>query len=88
MEILERTDDGFLLSEEDLRLRGPGDFFGYRQSGELKFKKASIVEDAKILEIARDDALIILTDKESYRNKEYLLIFNYLRTVLRKTNLD
>ena len=88
LEILEKTDDGFLLSEEDLRLRGPGDFFGYRQSGELKFKRASIVGDAKILEIARDDALGILTDKESYRNKEYLLMFNYLKTVLRKTNLD
>ncbi|MCK5388313.1 MAG: ATP-dependent DNA helicase RecG, partial [Candidatus Izimaplasma sp.] len=88
LEILEKTDDGFLLSEEDLRLRGPGDFFGYRQSGELKFKRASIVGDAKILEIARDDALEILTDKESYRNKEYLLMFNYLKTVLRKTNLD
>ncbi len=88
LEILERTDDGFLLSEEDLRLRGPGDFFGYRQSGDLKFKRASIVEDSKILEIARDDALAILTNKESYRNLEYSLMFNYLKNVLRKTNLD
>ncbi len=88
LEILEKTDDGFKLSEEDLRLRGPGDFFGYRQSGELKFNKASIVKDAKILEIARDDALEILTDKASYRNQEYQLMFNYLKTVLRKTNLD
>ncbi len=88
LEILEKTDDGFKLSEEDLRLRGPGDFFGYRQSGELKFKRASIVEDAKILEIARDDALAILTNKNSYQNNEYLLMFNYLKNVLRKTNLD
>lgn len=88
LEILEKSDDGFKLSEEDLRLRGPGDFFGYRQSGELKFKKASIVEDAKILEIARDDALAILTNKDSYRDKEYLLIFNYLKNVLKKSNLD
>ncbi|MCK5762457.1 MAG: DNA helicase RecG, partial [Candidatus Izimaplasma sp.] len=88
LEILEKTDDGFKLSEEDLRLRGPGDFFGYRQSGDMKFKKASIVEDAKILEIARDDALAILTNKESYRDKEYLLMFNYLKGILRKINLD
>ncbi len=88
LEILEKTDDGFKLSEEDLRLRGPGDFFGFRQSGDLKFTKASIVEDAKILEIARDDAFAILTDKESYRNLEYSLMFNYLKNVLKKTNLD
>jgi len=88
LEILEKTDDGFILSEEDLRLRGPGEFFGFRQSGDLKFTKASIVEDAKILEIARDDAFAILTDKESYRNLEYSLMFNYLKNVLKKTNLD
>lgn len=88
LEILEKTDDGFKLSEEDLRLRGPGEFFGYRQSGDLKFKKASIVEDAKILEIAREDALAILTNKESYRNLEYSLMFIYLKNVLKKTNLD
>ena len=54
LSILEKTDDGFVLSEEDLRLRGPGDFFGMRQSGEMKFLKASVVDDVKILEIARN----------------------------------
>ncbi len=88
LEILERTDDGFLLSEEDLRLRGPGDFFGYRQSGDLKFTKASIVKDAKILEIAREDALEILTNKDSYRNRDYYLIFNYLKSVLKRAEFD
>ncbi len=88
LEILEKTDDGFKLSEEDLRIRGAGEFFGYRQSGELKFKKASIVKDAKILEIARNDALEILTNKNAYQAKEYFLIFNYLKTNLRKTNFD
>ncbi len=88
LEILEKTDDGFKLSEEDLRIRGAGEFFGYRQSGELKFKKASIVKDAKILEIARNDALEILTNKKAYQDKEYFLIFNYLKSNLRKTDFD
>jgi ATP-dependent DNA helicase RecG len=88
LEILEKTDDGFKLSEEDLKIRGPGDFFGLRQSGELKFSKANIVEDSHILEIAKDDALEILSNKESYRNNEYRLLFNYLKGVLRKANLD
>lgn len=88
LEILEKTDDGFILSEEDLKIRGPGDFFGLRQSGELKFDKANIVEDSHILEIARVDALEILNNKESYRNNEYRLLFNYLKGVLKKTKLD
>jgi ATP-dependent DNA helicase RecG len=85
---MERTDDGFLLSEEDLRLRGPGDFFGMRQSGDLKFQKASIVTDANILEIAKNDALDILMNKDAYHMEEYSLIFNYLKEVLKKANLD
>ncbi|MBU1020788.1 MAG: ATP-dependent DNA helicase RecG [Firmicutes bacterium] len=88
LEILERTDDGFLLSEEDLRLRGPGDFFGMRQSGDLKFQKASLVEDVKILEIAKNDALEILMNKDAYHMEEYSLLFNYLKEVLKKVNLD
>ncbi|MBN2605065.1 MAG: ATP-dependent DNA helicase RecG [Bacilli bacterium] len=88
LEILERTDDGFLLSEEDLRLRGPGDFFGMRQSGDLKFQKASIVTDANILEIAKNDALEILMNKDAYHMDEYSLLFNYLKEVLKKVNLD
>ncbi len=88
LEIMEKTDDGFKLSEEDLRLRGPGDFFGFRQSGDMKFNKASIVNDAHILEIAREDALEILTKRESYYSKTYELIFKYLKYILKKSNLD
>lgn len=88
LEILEKTDDGFLLSEEDLRLRGPGDFFGYRQSGDLKFKRASIVTDMKILELARDDALEILTNSKTYRDEQYKYLYKYLKTVIKRDNLD
>ncbi len=87
LEIMEKTDDGFILSEEDLRLRGPGDFFGFRQSGDMKFLKADIVKDQKILEIARQDALEILQEKENYSKKEYHLIFKYLKTTLKKAKL-
>jgi len=88
LEIMEKTDDGFLLSEEDLKIRGPGDFFGFRQSGDLKFTKANIVEDAHILEIAKQDALEILTNHDNYYKHEYQLLFKYLKTVLKKTNMD
>ena len=85
---MEQTDDGFKLSEEDLRLRGAGDFFGYRQSGDMKFKKADIVNDYKILELARADALEILMNKATYTNNKYLPIYNYLKAALKKSNLD
>ena len=88
LEIMEETDDGFILSEEDLKLRGPGDFFGYRQSGDMKFKRASIVDDYKILEVARDDAYLILTDPNSYKEGQYKYLYRYLKSVLKKDNLD
>lgn len=47
--ILEKTNDGFEIAEQDLKLRGPGDLFGIRQSGEMGFHLADIYEDADIL---------------------------------------
>ena len=88
LEILETVDDGFVLSEEDLKLRGPGEFFGFRQSGDMKFLKAHIVEDHKILEIARDDALEILLDKNSYKDHRFIKLFQYLKKSLKKSNFD
>ena len=49
LEILEKSNDGFHIAEEDLKLRGPGDMFGVRQSGEMGFTLADIYEDAGIL---------------------------------------
>ncbi len=88
LEILETVDDGFRLSEEDLNLRGPGEFFGYRQSGDMKFKKAHIVNDSKILELAQLDALEILSKRENYKDPLYKKLMEYLKSVLRKANLD
>ena len=54
--VLERTEDGFIIAEEDLRIRGAGEFFGTRQSGAPDFKIADPVADRQLLEIAREDA--------------------------------
>lgn len=56
MHIMCETTDGFELSEKDLEMRGPGDFFGVKQSGLPDFKVANIVEDYRMLEVARDEA--------------------------------
>ncbi len=54
------TTDGFRIAEEDLELRGPGEFFGTRQSGLRDLKVANIVRDAKIVEITRREAFSLL----------------------------
>ena len=56
LQILERSNDGFHVAEEDLKLRGQGDLFGTMQSGEKVFALADVYEDAKILESAAAEA--------------------------------
>ncbi|HHU32232.1 MAG: ATP-dependent DNA helicase RecG [Zhaonellaceae bacterium] len=57
VKILCTTSDGFAIAEEDLKLRGPGDFFGTRQHGLPEFRIANLLRDVEILEICRKDAL-------------------------------
>lgn len=54
LEILNKSNDGFKIAAEDLKLRGPGDFFGIRQSGEMEFALADIIQDADILKQAAE----------------------------------
>lgn len=56
LEILNKSNDGFEIADWDLRLRGPGDFFGIRQSGDMDFKIADIYSDAKTLQEAAEAA--------------------------------
>ena len=58
LEILAATQDGFRIAEEDLRLRGPGEFFGTRQHGLPDLKVASLIGDWEILKEAREDAVV------------------------------
>jgi len=60
LEILNKSNDGFYISSEDLKLRGPGDLFGIRQSGILDFKLGDVYQDAKLLQKASDAANDIL----------------------------
>lgn len=53
LEILRESNDGFHIASEDLKLRGPGDFFGVRQSGEMQFKMADVLEDGELLQNAK-----------------------------------
>ena len=63
LEIMNKSNDGFFIASEDLKLRGPGDLFGIRQSGDISFKIGDIFNDAKVLKKANDAAKII-SEKE------------------------
>jgi ATP-dependent DNA helicase RecG len=62
LEILNKSNDGFFIASEDLRLRGPGDLFGIRQSGILNFKLGDVFQDSRMLKTANEAAEIILTE--------------------------
>ncbi len=62
IEAMTQTNNGFDLSEIDLEIRGPGEFFGTRQSGLPEFKVADIIKDASLLESTKSEAEVIITD--------------------------
>ena len=66
LSILRDTNDGFKIASEDLRLRGPGDLFGIRQSGLLNFRLGDVFQDAKILQMANEAADEILKNEEEW----------------------
>ncbi|HDR7380993.1 TPA: ATP-dependent DNA helicase RecG [Bacillus toyonensis] len=78
MRIMTETNDGFVLSEKDLELRGPGDFFGSKQSGLPEFKVADMVHDYRALETARQDAAILVDSEAFWHNDQYASLRTYL----------
>ena len=64
LQIMEETSDGFVIAEEDFKLRGHGDLFGTKQSGDMAFKIANVKSDYKILVQARDDSREYLLNKD------------------------
>ncbi len=70
LETLAGTTDGFKISEVDLQLRGPGEFFGTRQSGELKFSAADLAKDMSLIEKARSAAFDLIRDDTQLRKPE------------------
>lgn len=70
LKVMCKTSDGFKIADEDLRLRGPGDFFGSRQHGLPKMKIANLLTDMKTLKEAQAEAKNILRDDPGLRKKE------------------
>lgn len=79
METMVRTNDGFEISEVDLRLRGPGDLDGTQQSGVLDLKIADLAQDGQILQLARSAAQAILNEDPNLAAPENQLLLNQLQ---------
>ena len=87
MTIMTQTTDGFELSERDLEMRGPGDFFGVKQSGLPDFLVANIVEDYRMLEVARDEAAQLIQTGQFFQNN-HTQLRNFIQNNLLDTNFD
>ncbi|MGN0272327.1 MAG: ATP-dependent DNA helicase RecG [Lachnospiraceae bacterium] len=78
LQILNDSNDGFAIAREDLKLRGQGDFFGVRQSGEMEFAVGDIFADADILQEASEDAKQILLEDEYLEREEHQALKRYM----------
>ncbi|MCZ2258823.1 ATP-dependent DNA helicase RecG [Sporosarcina sp. G11-34] len=90
MQSMTETNDGFILAEKDLELRGAGDFFGKKQSGMPEFKMADLVHDYRALETARKDAERFLESNSFWEDEEYEVLRNQLEEsgALSKDRID
>ncbi len=80
IKIMCATNDGFLIAEKDLELRGPGDIEGTRQSGALNFKLANIVNDKEVLEVAKIAAEKLVEEDHTLNLAKNLELKNYLQS--------
>ena len=85
LQVLEESNDGFYITEKDYEMRGEGDLFGVKQSGDMQFKIANLHTDMKILLQARDDSKEFL-DKNKDNNFENYI--EYAKIINEMTNLD
>ena len=76
LKIMEHEDDGFVISEEDFKLRGHGDLFGTKQSGDMAFKIANVRSDYKILLQAKKDSHEYLISKDNDKEKLKIRLLN------------
>lgn len=78
LQVLNKSNDGFFIAEEDLKLRGPGDLFGIRQSGALSFRVADIYQDSGLLKKISVTVEDILRENPALTSEKYASIQKYL----------
>ena len=92
LKIMENTNDGFIIADEDLKMRGPGEFFGTRQSGFFKFRIANMIDDGKIIERARATAFEVIKKdpslKSSKNNMINMVFKKYYKNQINKLHIS
>ena len=83
LQILNKSNDGFFIASEDLKLRGPGELFGIRQSGEFSFRMGDIYSDASVLKQASEAVDRILAEDPGLKRQEHLLLKQHLEETSR-----
>ncbi len=86
LDVMEKSSNGFEISEADLRIRGPGDLFGTRQSGMPDFRIADLLRDEALLRCAREDAFDIINSDPELRKKENEVIRDALNQRIKNRN--
>ncbi len=84
-EIMKSTNDGFLIAEKDLELRGPGEFFGMRQHGVPELKLADLVKHIKILNTVREESERILAEDEHMKGKDFVKLKEKIDKMFKNT---
>lgn len=84
MHTMTRTNDGFEIAEVDMRLRGPGDIMGTKQSGTIELNMADLIEDQDILQLAREKAIAVLEKDPELKLPENTNLSNYIKGKIRK----
>ncbi len=83
--ILNESNDGFKIASEDLKLRGPGDFFGIRQSGELAFSLADLYQDADLLKMASEAVSTVLSNDPELKKDENKNLRRHYETYMKES---
>lgn len=79
MQAMTSTQNGFVLAEKDLELRGPGEFFGMRQSGMPDFRIGDLVADGNVMKVAREEAQSLMESRDFWIMPEYHTLVQFLK---------
>ena len=88
LDILNKSNDGFFIASEDLRLRGPGDLFGIRQSGILDFKLGDVFQDSQVLQQASEVANLILEEDPQLEKEKYQSLKQQVQKIIQGGMLE
>ena len=88
LDILNKSNDGFFIASEDLRLRGPGDLFGIRQSGILDFKLGDVFQDSQVLQQASKAANLILEEDPQLEKEKYQSLKQQVQKIIQGGMLE